>query len=133
MATVEEPSVVQVVPLGEVAAVKKLPTRVNRFHAGAKAAVAEEVVVDDPPTVEREVNLTPLDMVGVSDTCLEFGAVLSRILIPALAVELVFVMEATRAMIDPSPVRVCIANCISSLVPEMSAPEAPNKKLFVEE
>ncbi len=125
------PNAVQVTPSGEVKAEKTFPCRSNLTQTGANGADAVLVEAEVPPTAVRRIKRVPLDAVATTAACLEPPAVVSRISIPALALAVVLVIVATRAVIEPSPVRVCMANCISSAVPPISAPEPPRANVFV--
>ena len=102
MVKVALPTVVQVMPSGELFAVTVLPLRVSDSHWGA-VTPAMAVSVDVPPVVVRRWKMTPLPGVTKILACIALAAVPSRSIKPAFAQTWVLVWLVTFAEIVPFP------------------------------
>src|SRR5437773_4094793 len=96
------PTVVQLLPSDETAAVNTWPARVSRTHVGAEPEASVEVV--SAPEKVRRWNVSPLPGDTNIDAFADCGSRVWRIITPALVHAFTFCTLATRATIEPSPV-----------------------------
>jgi hypothetical protein len=97
-----DPTCVQLDPSGETKPVKVLPERVTRTHLGA-LPVDPDVLAELPPVEVRRWKALALPAEINMCACFDPAVKVSRIMTPAFAQVSVFSIEATRALISPSP------------------------------
>src|SRR5438270_3744031 len=104
MLTLPEPTVIQVTPSVDRLAVKLLPVRTRRSQYGAAGPVTNVPLVL-PPLLDRRRKTMPLFGEMTTEASLALALREARTMTPALAQGSVFWTLATRATIEPSPVR----------------------------
>src|SRR5262245_51113193 len=121
------PTVVQVCPSGEIAAITWFPVRVSRSHPPNDMVPPPRYDML-PPSATRAMNSTPPSGL-ISRTTRALDGDNAPIVTPALAYTWVFVSPRTCALTIPSPARGCVTAPNESAEPQMSEPAARTKKV----